>query len=63
MQSLQIFLLTVIIAGPFWLKVAQCSLRETSGDSYQVLVTGRNEGLSFSKTWQILGPFRSGTRG
>lgn len=45
------------------MQVAQCSLGETSGNSYQVPVTGGNEGLSFSKTWQVLGPFRSGTRG
>ena len=64
MHSLQIFLLAVVIAGYVWLQFVQCSLEEAySIISYQVPFIDGNEGVSFSKTWQLLGPFRSGTRG
>lgn len=60
----QILFLAALNTASFWLQPVQCE--PYSANYYQVPFTSgidEHETISFSKTWQILGPFRSGTRG
>ena len=60
----QTLFLAVLSTASFWLQPAQCE--PYVAHYYQVPFTSgidEHESISFSKSWQILGPFKSGTRG
>lgn len=59
--QLQSFLVGVLIAATYYPQFVLCG--RDLNDPYQVPFLETNRNVSFSKTWQILGPFRSGTRG
>lgn len=62
--SFQVLFLVVLSATSFWLQPVQCEPYFANHDQVP-LISGINEhgSIFFSKQWQILGPFKSGTRG
>lgn len=60
------FLLGVLLLAICSLQPVVCS-RDVMGphldNPYQIPFLEANRNVSLSRTWQILGPFRSGTRG
>ena len=62
-----ISLLAVFIATVSWPQSVLCGFQEMGSSiidgSDQVPLFKENGNISFSETWQVLGPFRTGTRG
>lgn len=56
----QVFLLVVLITAVSWPQSGLCSFQD---GPCQVPFIKQKENVSLSRIWQVLGPFRSGTRG